>query len=159
MGDRVQVLTHQNSRLVSQLDALRRDNKVLEEKVSLFESKDTEYAQTLLCINRIWERMQNDLIHMSVTCTSTTGRAAQESSSNNNHGSTSTSSDPFLARLLHNCPASVSKSVADGQKQIDADLTEVEEALLKRAEVTQQALANVLQSVKQLHDHSLALAQ
>jgi E3 ubiquitin-protein ligase BRE1 len=165
MDQTVQVLTHQNQRLAVQLEEKRRDNRILEDKVAEYESKEAEYSQTLLSVNRLWEQLQSDLQHLAAAaCASDADGAdegkAGEAASNSGRPTASSSSDPFLARLLcGTVPAATTKAVADGQRQLNGSRTEVEEALGERAVRTQQALSSVLEALRAAQKGREALAQ
>ncbi|GAX77702.1 hypothetical protein CEUSTIGMA_g5145.t1 [Chlamydomonas eustigma] len=150
---RIQVLTHQNQQLAVQLEEKRRDTRILEDKLSEYESKEIGYAQTLMCVNRVWERLLADIQHLSAGCFISDPVAEVEAVQ-----STITMSDPFLARLLESCPPPVIKSINDNKKQIDASLSLVEEALVQRAMSTQDGLSRVLQSIKMLQDQNSQLS-
>jgi chromosome segregation ATPase len=66
---------------------------------------------------------------------------------------------PFVDLLLRGASTTTSKTVTDGQKQLEASLTSVEEALTQRATATQEALAQVLHNMQRLHEHNTTLAQ
>lgn len=146
-AQKVQVLSHQNTRLATKLEEARRESKILEEKVAAYESKESEYAQTLLCVNRLWDQLQRDVRHL---CVEALGDA--ENDSDKNHAGTKkglSGSDPFLARLLTgDVPAPVAKSVAEGQKEVHASLSDVEKQLSKRCTATKAELGRVLDAVR-----------
>mmetsp|Transcript_2932 Transcript_2932/g.6418 ORF Transcript_2932/g.6418 Transcript_2932/m.6418 type:complete len:863 (+) Transcript_2932:174-2762(+) len=157
LDQKIQVLTHQNQRLAVQLEEKRHHTKVLEEKVAHYEKCEQDYSQTLLCINRIWEQLSSDLQHM---CTSTgTGAAPADAQATDGDDATASTSgvqsrnivDPFLTKLLRSTgDISTLKSIQDAVKQINADSSEVELALLRRASATKSTLSRLLSKLRQL---------
>eukprot|EP00955_Chlamydomonas_euryale_P082862 363771-Chlamydomonas_euryale.AAC.10 len=149
-AQKIQVLSHQNTRLVVQLDEARRESKVLEEKVSVYESKETEYAQTLLCVNRLWDQLHADVKHL---CIEALGQAPDDYAAPDDKLK---ASDPFLTRLLHGDAGSpTAKSVAQGTKELHATLTDVEAALSRRSLAVKSVLSSVLDAVRTSGGHCM----
>ena len=138
-------------RLGKLLEEKRRELAALADRVSSYEDREAEYAQTLCTVSRLWERLNSDIRHLADGSLDGPAGAPNQTSS--------TSSCPFVDRLLQGASASTSKAVIEGQKQLEASLTSVEEALMQRASATQASMANVLQHIKQLHEHNMALSQ
>jgi E3 ubiquitin-protein ligase BRE1 len=151
-GQRLQMLSNQNSKLSAQLEVERKKIQDLNAKVSYLESKRTDYEQSLSCVNRIWDQLNKDIIFM----------ARRAESVGENHDSASTSGqdhqtgngisasalpdidDPFLRRLV--CADREATSfVADRCKELKDDATDVETALLQKSAVTKACLADLLE--------------
>lgn len=64
LESRIQVLSHQNQRLAIQLEEKRQNTKLLEDRLAGLEAREQEYAQTLLCVNRLWQQLDSDVLHM-----------------------------------------------------------------------------------------------
>lgn len=152
---RLQVLTHQNQRLAVQLEEKRRETRQLESKVSDYESKESEYEATLLCVNRLWEQLQNDVRHLCTEACASVG-AAETIKQELKQPAVA---DPFLARLLRGASTSASKAVVEGQRELEGMRTELEDTLVERASSTQEALGHVLDCIRQLHVQRMAWAQ
>ncbi|KAG2423091.1 hypothetical protein HXX76_002316 [Chlamydomonas incerta] len=141
---KLQVLTHQNQRLAVQLEEKRKASKALEDKVSALEQKESEYQQTLLCTGRLWSQFTDSITHL---CTNMAGfaelrppPAAEKAPSVR---------DPFVQRLVSD--ALQVKPLLDSQKRIDAELSDVEQALVERSRSVKDALGTILDAVRSVH--------
>lgn len=149
------VLQHQNQKLAIQLEEKRKENKYLQEKVNQYEAREQEYAQTLLCVNRVWDQLQRDVEHLCTTSGLPNGANGQEGEASGSGRQQETPpipaniTDPFLRRLLSGADAPTIKLVQDGCKYMAADYSEVEEALVARADACKAALANLLRHLQQ----------
>ncbi|MEW5314014.1 MAG: hypothetical protein WDW38_005542 [Sanguina aurantia] len=138
------VLTHQNKRLAVQLESLRHNNRVLEDRVQQYDAKEEAYSQTLLCVNRLWTQLNSDIAHLVSVATGGRPRSGP-------------STDPFLQRLLH-LDRSSAKPFLDRQKALHAESSELEDALIERAHGTKAALASLLQHIQDARGASDALS-
>ncbi|PNW73273.1 hypothetical protein CHLRE_14g625802v5 [Chlamydomonas reinhardtii] len=141
---KLQVLTHQNQRLAVQLEEKRKASKALEDKVSALEQKESEYQQTLLCTGRLWSQFTDSITHL---CANMAGfaelrppPAAEKAPSVR---------DPFVQRLVSD--ALQVKPLLDSQKRIDAELSDVEQALVERSRTVKDALGTILDAVRSVH--------
>ena len=144
MEQKLQVLTHQNQRLAVQLEEKRKASKALEDKVSALEQKESEYQQTLLCTGRLWSQFTDSITHL---CANMAGfaelrppPAAEKAPSVR---------DPFVQRLVSD--ALQVKPLLDSQKRIDAELSDVEQALVERSRTVKDALGTILDAVRSVH--------
>lgn len=48
-------------KLAQQLQQKQAETRALSAKVATYEGKEEEYAQTLLCVNRLWEQLGHDV--------------------------------------------------------------------------------------------------
>lgn len=138
------------ARLAKLLDEKRKELSALTDRVSSYEEKEAEYAQTLCTVSRLWDRLNSDICHLSA------GSVSKDDRSNL---STLISPCPFVDRLLQGASASTSKTVTESHKQLEASLTSVEEALMQRASNTQEALTHVLHNMQHLRERNTTLAQ
>lgn len=150
------VLTHQNKRLAVQLESLRHNNKVLEDRVQQYDAKEEEYSQTLLCVNRLWTQLNSDITHLVSVATGgpplgavNGGPSPALLGSRTVSGSCSHAGikDPFLQRLLH-LDLSSAKPFLDKQKALHAESSELEDILIERAHSTKAALSSLLQHIQ-----------
>lgn len=155
---RVQVLQHQNQRLAVQLNEKTKATRVLEDKVSDYEAKEQEYAQTLLCVRRIWDQVNSEVQHLAAS-------SGLPEESPEREGSPSTPSaaaltNPFLRRLLSRSEdADARKEVADGQRALQSDASDVESTLQEQASATHAALAKLLSALHSLHASQQTLSE
>lgn len=165
--DRNQVLLHQNSKLGAQLEEKRREHRVLQDKLAGFEGREAEYAQTLLCVNRLWAELAQDLHHLCAAAALQPLATADENGSGgpgavagSGHAPSAACApaaklpasitDPFLRQLLAGADARTIKDVADGCKQLEREQTEVEAHLVARTHSTKGQLASLLQHIEHL---------
>lgn len=141
-------------KLSFQLEAQRKENRALQQQVSQFEDKEAEYAHTVLLTNRAWDQLVQDVEHL---CTSSgldnigsNANSAASTSSKDTPSIPANITDPYLRQLLKGADAACIKTVNDSWKQVDGHHSEVERALLVRANTIKTALANLLQHVRQL---------
>lgn len=55
------LLQFQNQKLSAQLEVQRKEITELESKVEELKKKEGDYADTLLCVNRLWNQVQSDI--------------------------------------------------------------------------------------------------
>ncbi|GIL57188.1 hypothetical protein Vafri_12491 [Volvox africanus] len=141
---KLKVLTHQNQQLAVQLEEKRKASKALEDKVAAYEQKEQEYEQTLLCVNRLWSQFTTAISHL---CSSLAGHVDLRPPATP-QGAVAMR-DPFLQRLVSD--SAQAKPFVDFQKRVDVELTDVEHALQERARGCKDALAAVLDAVRNIH--------
>ncbi|KAF5843039.1 hypothetical protein DUNSADRAFT_2652 [Dunaliella salina] len=160
--DKSSFLQHQNTKLSAQLEEKRREHRVLQEKLNSFEGKEQEYAQTLLCVNRLWGELSHDLQHLCASAALPSPADANGGVEDGARGQGSCSkgapvpasiTDPFLRHLLAGADARTMKEVADGCKQLEKEQTEVEQLLVARASGTKRQLTHLLKLIEQQHHH------
>jgi len=164
----IQILQFQNQKLSEQLANLKNQISVLDGSVFKFEEQKKQYADTLLCVNRIWEQLIADVRSMCARCSSTSSSnqqadpaaaaAAAATSSGSAPADTAADDnaedqgngdcepwqrfDPFLRRLLSNCDAEAAaaalKTIKRNSQDYQADLSEVEQALHARSAASLQ---------------------
>lgn len=150
MTDKSSLLGFQNSKLQAQLEEKRREHRLLQDKLASFEGKEQEYARTLLCVNRLWTELSQDLQHL---CTTAALPLVPDDSGDRNGGVgpaatlPASITDPFLRCLLAGADARSIKEVADACKQMERDQCDVEQRLTARANSTKEHLARLLQHV------------
>ncbi len=115
--DKLSVLQLQNQKLAVQLEEKRRETRELEQRLEAQEEKERNYAQTLLCVDRLWHQLDQDVQHLCDTAlvdldksgttttkppaaaTSTVAHAAPGPPQNPNLALLA-AKDPYLAQLL-----------------------------------------------------------
>jgi hypothetical protein len=112
----------------------------------------------------MWGKLQEDIRFMcndallSSSCPTSDHNASTPSDDQELPFSPSTS-DPFLSQLLHSCSGASSngrsalpslKAINDEQKQNHCDLSDVEEALTRRAAATQRSLSSIFSRIDAL---------
>lgn len=142
---RLKVLTHQNQQLAVQLEEKRKASKALEDKVAAYEQKEQQHEQTLLCVNRVWSQLTSAISHL---CSSLAGHADLRPPATAPSGAAAVR-DPFLQRLISD--STLTKPFVDSQKRLDAELTDVEQALQERARECKDGLAAVLDAMRTIH--------
>jgi hypothetical protein len=60
-GPNNSLLQFQNQKLSAQLEVQRKEITELESKVEELKKKEGDYADTLLCVNRLWNQLQSDI--------------------------------------------------------------------------------------------------
>jgi E3 ubiquitin-protein ligase BRE1 len=161
---KLKLLQFQNQNLSAQLETQRKELNNLQEKISGYEGKQDDYAQSLLCVNRLWEQLNQDILFLS---TRATGEAAalapsalapEQPTESNGTGSIS---DPYLQQLLKVKVSTAPGSedlVTDKHASVQSQLTATERLLVARSTQTKATLANLLASIQQQKEHSDALA-
>jgi E3 ubiquitin-protein ligase BRE1 len=162
----IQILQFQNQKLSEQLANLKNQISVLDGSVFKFEEQKKQYADTLLCVNRIWEQLIADVRSLCARCSSTSSSNQQADPAAAAAAATSSGSapadtavddnaedqgngecepwqrfDPFLRRLLSNCDAEAAaalKTIKRNSQDYQADLSEVEQALHARSAASLQ---------------------
>ena len=128
-----------------QLEEKRKETKGLEDRVSQYEGRERDYAQTLLCVNRLWEQLNADLQHMCTVVLAGSEIAEEDGLQQVSY----VIRDPFLRRLIMADPRAA-KAVQDKQKHLESEQTQAETALRERSSNTQALLATLLATVQQL---------
>lgn len=169
----IQILKHQNTKLCEQLATKKEQITALEGSVQKFEEERKKFADTLLCVNRIWQQFNADvqaLGRRNLGAAGGSGAADPPASSSAaaadppaDPGAAAAqaeegeqeqdplvwdSFDPFLARLLQGDAASSSKVLRKHTQAYLSELSAVEEALHARAAAGLQALAGLLDAIE-----------
>lgn len=154
----IQILKHQNTKLCEQLSTKKEQIKALEGNVQKFEEEKKKFADTLLCVNRIWQQFTTDI---SSLCKRNQGAGADADAGADPPADPAAAAeaeedpdplvwdsfDPFLARLLQGDAAS-SRVLKKHTQTYLSELSVVEEALHARAAAGLQALANLLDAIE-----------
>jgi hypothetical protein len=165
-GQRIQMLTYQNSKLSAQLEVQRKEIAALEAKMSQMDNKQIDYEQTLSCVDRLWTQLNDDISFLAKRTALDEDTSDAPSNSGQDHLTSNGSSsgdvlpnitDPFLQRLVRSHSAA-SKVVAAKSKELTEDATDVETALLRRSEATKACLARLLDLQRQQEQRVAELA-
>lgn len=126
--DKLAVLQRQHQNLAVQLEEKKRESRLLQDRVSVLEAREQEYAQTLLTVNRCWEQLQDDLqaVWRAAALSEPPGPA---STSGSDDDAPAVITDPFLRKLLAGANASLMKEAQDVVKSSAAESRELEETL------------------------------
>ncbi|KAJ0970641.1 hypothetical protein J5N97_018600 [Dioscorea zingiberensis] len=97
----VAVLQYQNQKLVQQLQAQKVEYSVLENKFHQLKEKQKSYNDTLVVVNKSWERLVGDMETLSAcTSGSTHGHEDLEGSHVLDDGASCPTEEDFLSRLM-----------------------------------------------------------
>lgn len=149
MADRQQILGFQYPKLLAELQEKARVTKALHERVQAFESKQEDYAQTLLCVDRIWRQLNTDVRHMAVLAAAGAPGPEDTDDAPSTSEPLSRVADPFLEALLRSDSGAV-KAVQDQLKGVQARQNQVELVLQQRASITKERLTRLLHLVQTL---------
>lgn len=161
----IQILQFRNQKLSEQLASLKEQIKNLEGSVSKHDEEKKQYADTMLCVGRIWNQLNADVQSLCVRCAGSTANPAVKQEDAGAGAATKTEEqeeeeeleaweafDPYLRRLLANNEAvtaadrkSIKRSVQDYQHE----LSDVEQTLHQQATASLQALSQLLQQLQQ----------
>lgn len=163
----IQILKHQNTKLCEQLATKKEQIQALEGSVQKFEEEKKKFADTLLCVNRIWQQFTSDVEALTkrnqgpasaaaanaaaadpTATTTTTAAEGQETTEEEQDPLVWDSFDPFLARLLQGNAASSSRVLKKHTQAYLSELSVVEEALHARAAAGLQALTGLLDAIE-----------
>jgi E3 ubiquitin-protein ligase BRE1 len=156
----IQILKHQNTKLCEQLSSKKEQIQALEANVQKYEEEKKKFADTLLCVNRIWQQFTSDVQTLCVRnrdgapdaadpadpaepSTAAAGDAAAE-----DDDLVWDSFDPFLARLLQGDAASSSRELKKHTQTYVNELSDVERALHARAAAGLEALGKLLDAMQ-----------
>lgn len=165
-GQRIQMLTYQNSKLSAQLEVQRGEIADLEAKVVQMENAQTDYEQTLSCVDRLWTQLNDDIRFLAKRTAQDDDSTNEPSVSGQDHLTSNGISleqggpnvrDPFLMRLVR-ADSAAARIVATKTKELTEDATEVETALLRRSEATKACLARLLELQSQQEQRVAELA-
>jgi chromosome segregation ATPase len=142
----------------AQLDVAKAQLAEKQQELDARKQQDVERAESYLCINRLWEQLNDRLQHLAtrldvqiiqkelgdadVTVVATAAQAI---------------SDPYLTRLLLGDPASF-KAVKKAHSSLQQGLSDAERELSERSTATTDAFARVLEVVQQQTRYSSSLA-
>lgn len=146
-GD-VTMLKYQNQKLSQQVEMHRKEISNLEQEVHTQKQKQVAYEDTLLCINRLWEQLNNDIVFMSRRAKGWPAEPAKAAAEGGGLG------DPFLDKLLKGS-ANLIAAVAAKQDDLKEYASEIEIALGGKATSTKEALAvllGIIQSEQERND-------
>jgi chromosome segregation ATPase len=132
------------------------DEKV--EEVKALKQQDEQRAESFLCINRLWEQLNDELAHLAARLDVQLDQ--QEPSDAEVAEVTAAAqaiSDPYLRRLLVGDPSSI-KAVKKAYGTLQGGLSDAEKALIERSKATAEAFARVLDAVQQQSRYSSSLA-
>lgn len=169
----IQILKHQNTKLCEQLATKKEQIKALEGNVHKYEEEKKKFADTLLCVNRIWQQFTGDIQTLAkrnqgtptAAASSPTaaiaaaaaqaaaavaaGEKAEEAAADAEADILVWDSfDPFLARLLQGDAASSNKLLKKHTQAYLSELSTVEEALHARAAAGLEALGALLDAIE-----------
>ena len=145
---KIQALRFQNVKLSEQLENYKQQISGLEATISKHESASKERADTLMCINRIWDELNKDITYLCQRSGLGDAAAAGTGDSGEAPGLEGIS-DPYLRRLLSGEPQAV-KKVQANHKSLLEDFSESEKVLVERSNTTKEALSKVLAHLQQL---------
>jgi hypothetical protein len=144
----------QKDKLVLQLEEKRRENAELEERLAGLEESQADYAHTLLCVRRLWDQLDADVVALvtdaELLLDDGAGPAGAEGSLDSARLATVKARDPFLGALLQAAadPAAINAAAA-ATADISCELSDVEAALHERSRASQKALASLLHIMRQ----------
>eukprot|EP00879_Flechtneria_rotunda_P018047 GHRR01018916.1.p1 GENE.GHRR01018916.1~~GHRR01018916.1.p1 ORF type:complete len:345 (+),score=138.01 GHRR01018916.1:206-1240(+) len=144
----IQVLQFQNQKLSEQLVNLKQQISGLESNVSKYEDERKRYADTVLCVNRLWEQFNIDVQALVSRCTGQPLPDAARASTSDQSQEPWERFDPFLRRLLASEEANL-KQIKRNAQDYQEDLSDVEKALHARSTVSLQALSGLLDLIVQ----------
>jgi hypothetical protein len=165
----IQILQFQNQKLSEQLANLKQQISTLDGSVSKYEEEKKRYADTLLCVSRIWDQLNADVRDLCSRCStgSSTPAAADDPAGAGTEGAAAAASaaddaaaaadeeqpdwedfDPYLKRLLArsgDAAAAQQKAVKRNVQDYQQELSEVEQRLHARSRASQAALTKLLE--------------
>jgi E3 ubiquitin-protein ligase BRE1 len=168
----IQILKHQNTKLCEQLATKKEQIQALEGSVQKYEEEKKKFADTLLCVNRIWQQFTGDIQTLikrnhrgppsESSPTAAIAAAAAQAAAAVAAGEAAAaggdedepdplvwdSFDPFLARLLQSDAASSNKLLKKHTQAYLSELSTVEEALHARAAAGLEALGTLLDAIE-----------
>lgn len=168
----IQILKHQNTKLCEQLATKKEQIQALEGNVQKYEEEKKKFADTLLCVNRIWQQYTGDIQTLAkrnsrgasreASPTAAIAAAAAQAAAAVAAGEAAAaggdddepdppvwdSFDPFLARLLQSDAASSNKLLKKHTQAYLSEISTVEEALHARAAAGLEALATLLDAIE-----------
>jgi E3 ubiquitin-protein ligase BRE1 len=152
----IQILKHQNTKLCEQLSSKKEQIQALEANVQKYEEEKKKFADTLLCVNRIWQQFNSDV---QTLCVRNKGGAPDSEDSADAPAAAAEAEsedeplvwdtfDPFLARLLQGDAASSSRELKKHTQTYVNELSDVERALHARAAAGLEALGKLLDAMQ-----------
>jgi E3 ubiquitin-protein ligase BRE1 len=112
----IQILQFQNQKLSEQLANLKQQISTLDGSVSKYEEEKKRYADTLLCVSRIWDQLNADVRDLCSRCTSDGSAAAAATAAGS-------ADDPAAAAAIAEDAAATAAAAAaaEGDAATDAD--------------------------------------
>lgn len=157
----IQILKHQNTKLCEQLSSKKEQIQALEANVQKYEEEKKKFADTLLCVNRIWQQFNSDVQTLCVRnrggapdsagpadAADPPAAAAAGDAEAEDDPLVWDSFDPFLARLLQGDAASSSRELKKHTQTYVNELSDVERALHARAAAGMEALGKLLDGMQ-----------
>jgi E3 ubiquitin-protein ligase BRE1 len=163
----IQILQFQNQKLSEQLANLKQQISTLDGSVTKYEEEKKRYADTLLCVSRIWDQLNADVRDLCSRCStgSSTSVGAGDPAGTASEGAAATVADddaaaadedqpdweefdPYLKRLLArsgDAAAAQQKAVKRNVQDYQQELSEVEQRLHARSRASQAALTKLLE--------------
>ncbi|CAM6087903.1 unnamed protein product [Calypogeia fissa] len=136
-----QVLQYQNQKLAQQLDVQRTEIHALETRFNQLKTKQVSYDETLICVNRVWNQLVDDLELLTVRANATCNgiRLLEGSVSSKERAPTHPPEHTFLHRLLET-GATESSTSADNSSSIDGALNVRKASTVKTMKFLVQAI-------------------
>jgi E3 ubiquitin-protein ligase BRE1 len=165
----IQILQFQNQKLSEQLANLKQQISTLDGSVSKYEEEKKRYADTLLCVSRIWDQLIADVRDLCSRCTTGSSAAAAAAAAAGDPAAAGSEAaagdeaaaaadeeqqpdwedfDPYLKRLLAragDAAAAQQKAVKRNVQDYQQELSDVEQRLHARARASQAALTKLLE--------------
>jgi hypothetical protein len=140
-------------KLLQQIAAQRQEINLLHQRCGTLEQKQQDYQQTLLFVGRSWEQLHDDLLYMLSRASGDALPALSADAAPSDVPEHLTNlEDPFLRRLLAGSDAATVKAAQEGQRAIlAAGLSDVEQKLDERLDVTKEALGKLLDLLARQH--------
>jgi hypothetical protein len=149
---KIQALRFQNVKLSEQLENYKQQIAGLEATISKHERASKERADTLLCINRLWDELNKDIAYLCQR-SGIGDPAAADTGESAGASHLEGISDPYLRRLLSGSLQEIKKIQAN-HKSLLEDCSDVEKLLVERTNSTKQALSKVLAHLQQIPPNS-----
>lgn len=137
---------HRMSNLLVQLKLKNKEIASYEHRLSKHEAQEKEYAQMLMCVNRLWDQLTSDIATLCEQHGIQPEQQPEASTSGASEDDLSAIDDLFLRHLLAGHPSSL-KAALENVDAVDGELDDVERALQQRAQRTLAPLAALLRSL------------
>ncbi|KIZ00900.1 hypothetical protein MNEG_7066, partial [Monoraphidium neglectum] len=167
-AQQIQILQVQKNKLSEQLTSHKAKITSLEALVAQAEQREQQRAQTLLCINRIWSQLNDDVATLAERAAADAGGDQEPATDADDagddgpdvaaHDALKGIADPFLRRLLAAADEATVEAAADDAKAATDDPSDVERALHARAAATLAALSKVLRLLQLRAGYQASLA-
>lgn len=133
---KVHELQQRNSKLHAELKATEVASAELEQKITALKEEQSSYADVLLCVNRFWDQLNEDVAYLCKRLAEFSEAASDELQKR--------IPDPFLWQLVAG-HSRAEKEVRDREEELFRDASDVEKALTRRSQQMHTALSKLVE--------------